>query len=223
MDDEIRKVVESTIDDFCLLFYKHPYLEYNESGVHALFFHILSENFIKKGIPLYDDYIRGDTNERVCLIQKEYRMFGKCNKTKAASWDICVLNNPLKSVIDLGEVNECNQSPYDCLEINSIVEFGLKANVGHMKDDVERLAHNECNAIGKFIVHLERFSDYFSGRDYPLKSNDIFPTEDDMKYLTNNNKIIIYYVRTNKNNEADQKVWKFSDGRITNLLQSLNK
>ena len=223
MNDKIRDVVERTIDEFCLLFYEHPYLEYNESGVHALFFHLLSENLFKNDIPLSSYYVYGDISEQVSLVQKEYRMFGKCDKTKAASWDVCALSVPLRSSIDITKENERKLPPYDYLEINSIVEFGLKANLQHLEDDIRRLTHNECRAIGKFIVHLERFSDHFSGRDYPFTSRQEFPTEDIMKNFTKDNDIKIYYVRTNKIDKSKQWVWKFYKGEMINLLKIFNK
>jgi hypothetical protein len=217
MNAEICRVVEETIDDFCIFFFKNPYVEYSEHGIHALFFHQLYENFNSNEIPRYGHYL----NEQVCLIQKEYRMSGKCGGTKAAHWDVCVLKEPLESRNDTNIQIKSRPNSYDFLEINSIIEFGLKANLSHLNNDVDRLCHPECKARGKFIVHLERFSDSFSQRDFPLNSKNELPTKAQMIDLTKNNNVIIYYVRTNKNNKNDQRMWKFVNGNLTDLSNNV--
>ena len=149
-NEQIKIVVEKSLEDFCKKFIEHPYLSYTEHGLHAAYYHELITRLEEHGIPT-SALFRG---LEVCIVQKEYRTSGDLGKSRCANWDVSVLNLPL-TVSDRFSENEC---AFDHLNLNCIIEFGLNESIDHLQDDIDRLSHGQCIANGKYIVHLRGYS-----------------------------------------------------------------
>jgi hypothetical protein len=193
----ITKVVKQTLEQFCNEFKNDPYISYNESGIHAWFYYKLMDNFEKNGIPLFDE-LQG---EKISLIQREYKTAIGYNKSRPGHWDISILNYPLK----IRSYMEENAKPYDHLEINAIIEFGLNASIDHMYNDIDRMNNTRAIIPNKFIVHLIRESVKFCGRDISAKPRKEKIDNRQIMEQLKDGVNAIYYVHTIKNKHGEAK------------------
>jgi len=199
------ELVEHAIEDFCLGFLESPYLCYTEHGLHAMFYHRLMD-----ALPNKRKYMRVDGRE-ICTVQKEYKMGNKVGKSRKAHWDIAVL--------------EENQSAdrenwYDLLGLNSVVEFGLNAQEGHLEDDVKRLSHGESGVQNRFIVHLYRYSKSITKRDWQNEHEAfISPEEIDAKIREHGSRVVAYFALVDDTDGSKQGPWRI-DGKSAPSLVS---
>jgi hypothetical protein len=112
--------------------------------------------------------------QKVCVVQKEYPTSNKLGKPKRQHWDIALLASPPESKID-------GREAYDYLKLDAVVEFGMNEVQEHLRDDIERLSHEDANLQQGFVVHLYRLSEpgnKFSSRDWSPKSKRILTFKD---------------------------------------------
>ncbi len=120
------------------------------------------------------------------------RTHDKRLKTRRANWDISILSE------NQSGTHEGKLRWFDCLKLNSAVEFGLNpTEVDHLEDDIERLSHPESGVEHGFVVHLYRLSKGVTRKDWGAKwsrriwSSDrlkTFVSEIDMNKLIEKNK-----------------------------------
>ena len=201
-----RQIVLDELISFCREFVSEPYLAYAEHGVHARFYHRLSLAFEARSMPRTGGY----NGLAVDLIQKEYRAAGDLGRSRCASWDICVLASPLRSV-GSGIIGTAG---YDRLSIDSIVEFGLNATVDHLRDDIERLDHPGCEAEGKFIVHLQRLSDGTSRRDLSPRSVNRVDAEDLPDLLLGTSGLTLFLATSSTIEPLANGLWVIESGQM---------
>ncbi len=145
-----KELIEEAILNFCQEFVGSPYLCYTEHGLHALFFSRLMDK-----VPEHERYA-SLYGERICLVQKEYPTHTDLGKGRRQHWDI--------AIIDPSGV--ANGTPeLDHLPLMAAVEFGMNEPREHLVEDIRRLSE-DTNSRHKYIVHLYRFSQGTSGRDW---------------------------------------------------------
>jgi hypothetical protein len=123
---------------FCEQFVINPYLCYTEHGQHAYFFALLYV-----ALPESSRYLHHD-GHRVCCIQKEYPTATSLGRSKRQHWDIALIKIPTRTG---------DQYAYDYLQLQAVAEFGMNKHIDHLKDDIDRLSHNEANVDDKFAFH----------------------------------------------------------------------
>jgi hypothetical protein len=163
------KLVEKTISDFCREFLEHPYLCRTEHAHHSLFFQRLYQRLDPE-----DQYINFE-GQRVCAIQKEYPTASDLDRSRRQNWDIAVIKTAQRGAGPTASSCPVGQSEYDYLDLDSVVEFGLNEGVGHLTDDLDRMAHSDSalDSEGRFAVHLIRLSDPFSRDETGLKDPSV--------------------------------------------------
>ena len=142
--DANSQTLMSTGKAFCIDFVANPYLCYTEHGQHAYFFALLYA-----ALPESSRYF--DCNgKKVCAIQKEYPTATSLGRSKRQHWDIALIRHPAESDRSL---------EYDYLPLQAVAEFGMNERIDHLKDDIDRLTHDEANIVDKFVFHLYRLSE----------------------------------------------------------------
>jgi hypothetical protein len=196
----IRKVIEK----FCIEFLNSPYLCYTEHGLHARFYCLLYNTF-----PIDQRYVKFDGKE-ICAIQKEYPTADVLGKPQRQHWDIAIIQSPPSPQFG-------KSPPYDYLNLNSVVEFGLNATKDHLVDDIERLCHHNSNVKNKFIVHLYRLSKpKVSGRDLSPDSAQLLSLED-MSRLVRDKEVEVYFGRYDNTGRFQSGVWRLNKNEISVL------
>jgi hypothetical protein len=191
----MEKIVEQVVKDFCLEFIKTPYLCYTEHGQHALFF-----NRLYMKIPEEQRYFQWHGNN-ICVIQKEYPTATDLDKSQRQHWDISVIAVPPKTLSD--------KNSYDFFRLNSVVEFGLNASERHLVEDIRRLTHPDSNIVNKFAVHLYRFSENITRKDWSIKSSQIiYPG--DVKGFIGSSDVTVYYGVADLTNNLESGLWKIT-------------
>ncbi|MCK5019445.1 MAG: hypothetical protein KAS32_20470 [Candidatus Peribacteraceae bacterium] len=185
-------IIEKAIQDFCQEFIKNPYLCYTEHGIHALFF-----NRLYNALPEKDRYFNW-MGHKVCVIQKEYPTATDLEKSQRQHWDISVIDTP---PVSLSKTNS-----YDFLRLNSVVEFGMNASSGHLKEDIRRMTRPDSNILNKYAVHLYRFSKNMSRRDISSKGSDIIKP-DDVKRMVGDTDVKVYYAVADLMMSGESGVW----------------
>jgi hypothetical protein len=201
--------VDTVIEQFCKDFLAHPYLAYTEHGVHAQFFTRLFN-----ALPESDRYFEW-SDQKVCRIQKEYRMAYPCGKPRCQHWDISVIKTPPRIVDSM-------KPGYDYFELETAIEFGLNENEEHLKDDIERLDYEDSHVCNKRIVHLSRISKNFSKRDFSPKSKQIMSKEEIKNCLdddvenkkTQNEGAIIHFVQVDSTKTHENGYWRIDKNEI---------
>jgi len=184
-NSKLIKLIEESLRKFCLEFLQSPYLCYTEHGLHAMFYHKLAN-----AIPQDQIYIKF-YNQKVCIIQKEYRTFSNLGKTKRQHWDIAILDKEALT-------SEKPDPEYDYLPLLSVVEFGLNEKEDHLLDDIARLSHIEANITGKrFVLHLYRISEKFSSRDFSPRSRQMITAEKIQVELAQIRNVNVYFAIAN--------------------------
>jgi len=184
----LEDIVEETIERFCFEFLDSPYLCYTEHGIHALFYH----RFLER-MPEERRIIKANGKD-ICIIQKEYCTWDKLIRTRRANWDIAVLCENQSGNRDK------DHYWYDCLELNSVIEFGLNpGESNHVRGDVERLSHEKARVNRKYIVHLYRFSQATTRKDWKTDKPKALVRPDKINDMIkeNGNKVIAYWALYN--------------------------
>jgi hypothetical protein len=200
------ETIRKTIVEFCKDFVSHPYLCYTEQGQHALFYTMLYNV-----IPEEQRYVTFK-NQKVCVLQKEYPTAGKLGKPQRQHWDIAILNSNPESIHD-------KSRSYDSLNLFAVIEFGMNESREHLRDDIERLCHNEANLENGFIIHLYRLSESgnrFSNRDWSSKSPRIMTTED-IRQLSVRKPVEIYMAVTDSTRIYSPGVWRIKNGAVLEI------
>lgn len=167
------KILEDTIVQFCKEFIDNPYNCYTEHGQHALFYAMLKKNYEQNSIQTdhsYNEIGKGN----VSIIQKEYPTFDDLGKPRRQNWDIALIKTPFEPGVD--KIGSVKEPPYDYLQLDAVVEFGLNENIEHLVDDFLRVSHPLANTDNGYIVHLYRLSGagkQNSGRDWSPNAKDI--------------------------------------------------
>lgn len=207
--DKMKKTVKKAIIDFCIEFVNHPYLCYTEHGLHARFY-----NNLYNALPLDKRYIKWK-GEKICVIQKEYRMADACGKSQRQHWDISIIQSPPS--------NKYSSSfPFDYLTLDSAVEFGLNENKEHLIDDINRLCHPKSNVNNRFVVHLYRISGRGdkknSNRDLSPKSASLLSAEEITK-LSKNKNVEIYLVYFDSTKKYQSGIWQIYNNEISSITE----
>ena len=203
---QITDIVRRTIIRFCAEFIENPYLCYTEHGQHALFY-----TKLYNALSLEQRYTTWQ-GQKVCVVQKEYPTAGGLGKPHRQHWDIAVIRTPAESI-----PTEC--SGYDYLKLAAVVEFGMNEAAEHLKDDIERLCHQEANLIQGFIVHLYRLSKpgaLFLNRDWSSNSARILTPEDAVE-LSTGKPVEIYYGMADSTGKHKLGAWCIQQGRMSLL------
>ena len=201
-------IIRQEVEDFCTSFVENPYLSYTEHGQHALFFHRLLGAIPEER--RYDCWC----GQKVCVVQKEYPTAGKLGKSRRQHWDIAILKTPAAS-------NWEGPDSYDYLDLEAVVEFGMNADIDHLRDDIERVSHQDRNADTGFVIHLHRLSTpgaQFSGRDQSPSSKKIVSV-DDISPLIAGECMNVYYGMADLTGCHKSGLWLIdSDGEKTQLV-----
>ncbi len=197
-------IISKAIEEFCIDFVNNPYLCYTEHGIHAYFYSNLYNT-----IPRDQKYVYV-RDKKMCIIQKEYPTNHNLGKSKRQNWDI--------AVIAPEQIN--TNSLYDFLKLDSVIEFGLNEPLDHLKDDLERLSHQEANVRNKYVVHLHRISgngmERVSGRDWSPRSKRIVGLADITQIVVDSD-VVIYYAIFDESNTLEMGVWKVTSVEVIRL------
>lgn len=202
MEDRVRDAILNFTGEFV----SNPYLSYTEHGIHALFF-----NRLYSAIPENSRYFTWD-GQKVCALQKEYPTACDLGKSQRQNWDISIIKTP-------PETNS-EKNPYDYFRLNSVVEFGMNEAGDHLEDDINRLAHPDSNVDNKFCLHLYRFSEGFSGRDWSIRSKRILSLGDIHKMVENTD-VIVYLAVADITRTAKTGLWKITADSVSGSGQHL--
>ena len=196
------ELIRRTITEFCLEFVRNPYLCYTEHGQHALFYSMLYNMLPEQQRDIIWE------NQKVGVLQKEYPMAGILGKPQRQHWDIAVLKSPPESIKETGG--------YDYLKLSAVIEFGMNEPIGHLKDDIARICHEEANLEHAFIIHLYRLSEsgsLFSSRDWSSKSPRILTIED-VRRLSVGEPVEIFYGLADCTGVYQSGVWSIKNGAV---------
>jgi hypothetical protein len=203
MSDQIE-TVRQICRQFCLEFIQNPYLCYTEHGLHALIFAMLYN-----AIPDNQRYTTLHTHN-VCVVQKEYPTAGFLGKPRRQHWDIAVIKTPPQSIVN------SVASAYDYLRLAAIVELGLNEAEEHLRDDIERLSHDDANVDHGFVIHLYRLSESgakISQRDWSAASKRIISTER-VAEIAAGKSVEVYYGLYDSTRKHTPSVWLIKNGTI---------
>jgi hypothetical protein len=209
-NEEMVKIVRRTLHAFCTEFLRNPYLCYTEHGQHALFF-----GQLLAALPLDQQYQTRD-KIKVCTVQKEYPTADKLGKPRRQHWDIAVLKRPLTPVP--------GKAPwYDYLALDAVVEFGLNADLAHFEEDLRRLNHQDSQVAHGFIVHLQRISNGFSGRDSSPTSKLLHSADDLQKTLKSHDPsgvVDVFFARFDGTSAPQSGAWHITTHEIASICQN---
>jgi hypothetical protein len=153
--EPLEDIVRKTIEKFCFDFLSSPFQCYTEHGIHAMFYQELMNRIPK------DRQVINVNGKDISIVQKEYCMRDKSGKKNRANWDIAILSEKQTGKPDR------DLRWYDCLKLNSVVEFGLNPGEhNHVEDDIQRLSHIESGVEHGFVVHLYRLSNDVTRKDW---------------------------------------------------------
>ncbi len=190
------ELIRQTLEQFCLDFLRHPYLCYTEHGQHALYFSTL--------FAALPEHARFGTwqGQKVSMLQKEYPTATHLGKSQRQHWDIALLKSPLSSRIS-------GPRAYDYLLLQAAIEFGMNEAPEHLRDDIKRLTHPDCNMDYGFVVHLHRLSDaksHFSGRDWSPTSARFLDRET-IHQLVLGKPVEVYFAVADQTRPTDNGAW----------------
>lgn len=197
--------VNDVILRFCGEFVKDPYLCYTEHGIHALFFQRLYD-----ALPEEERYFIWN-DQRVCVLQKEYPTACDLGKPKRSNWDISLIRTPPETLSE--------KNPYDYFRLDTVVEFGLNEAGDHLKDDIQRLAHAGSNVDNKYCVHLYRFSEGISGRDWSIRSKRILSLKEIME-MVSGTAVTVYLAVADATDTFERGMWKITKDSVSGSILS---
>ena len=198
-----RNRLESILAEFAVEFFRHPYICYNEHGLHAWLFCKVYQSLSlseRAGI-LGDQY--------VSIVQSEYPTAHDLDKSRRQNWDISILKQPLEPLED-------KPSKYDYLKLDAVIEMGLNAPESHLLEDVRRMVHKKANVSLKYILHFYRLSDGYSGRDLKPNHKGIMSKEEAQMAIQKTD-VVVYYVMFDSTGKLENGVWEIRDTGIRKL------
>lgn len=219
--DNLLGLIETSIVEFCRVFLKEPYTTYTEHGLHAQFYHCLLEKMQKNNPKISENIFWKEKGVEICRVQKEYRTASKLTpeKSRRQNWDIAVISEPC---VTHAKENDDETHPYDYLELHSVIEFGLNEYAAHLEDDINRVSSASANILrGKFIVHLVRINENFSGRDRSPRSVINELTEKMISGLTEGKNVTVYLCKVDLTGKLPlrNELWLIKNGKSENLLK----
>lgn len=198
-----RKRLESILAEFAVEFFRHPYVCYNEHGLHAwLFCKIYQSLSLSERSGILDD-------QYVSIVQNEYPTAHDLDKSRRQNWDISILRQPLEPLND-------KPSKYDYLKLDAVIEMGLNATKSHLVEDVRRMEHEKANVSHKYILHFYRLSDGYSGRDLKPNHKSIMSKEEAQMAIGERD-VVVYYVIFDSTGKLENGVWEIRNTGIRKL------
>ena len=197
---DLNALVEQSLYEFCAEFVDTPYLCYTEHGIHALFFQRLYD-----AIPEESRYFTWQ-DRKVCVIQKEYPTASDLGKPKRQNWDLSVIKMPPETISD--------KNPFDFFRLEFVIEFGLNEAREHLVEDVRRLSHPSSNVENRYCVHLYRFSDGVSGRDWSTRSKRILGLND-IREIVSGTDVTVFLAVADTTGTLKNGFWKITSDSLS--------